>query len=176
MILGTISAVDDDYGLQLVIDGEDEPTTKKYTYLASYVPAATDRVLIEEISGSYVIIGKVINEVASSGIVRQAANATNADNATNATTAAECTGNAATATVASSCSGNAATATTAASCSGNAATSTLSDKTKGFDYSVPTDSGKLITSFSREYNSTLGKYIVTDISTTSQRNFTYKSF
>lgn len=175
MILGTISAVDNDNGLQLIIDGEDEPTTKKYTYMASYVPEANDRVLIEEISGSYVIMGKVISEYSASGIARQADNATNAVNATNATNAETAT-NATNATTAASCTGNAATATTAASCSGNAATSTLSDKTKGFDYSVPTESGKLITQFTREYNSTLGKYIVTDISTTSQRNFTYKSF
>lgn len=73
MILGTISAVDSDNGLQLIIDGEEEPTTKKYTYMASYVPAADDRVLIEEISGSYVIMGKVISDYNSSGIVRQAA-------------------------------------------------------------------------------------------------------
>lgn len=84
MILGTISAVDNDNGLQLIIDGEDLPTTKKYTYMASYVPAANDRVLIEEISGSYVIIGKVISDVASSGIARQADNATNATNADSA--------------------------------------------------------------------------------------------
>ena len=84
MILGTISAVDASNGLQLIIDGEDTPTTKKYTYMASYVPTANDRVLIEEISGSYVIMGKVISDVASSGIARQAANATNADSATTA--------------------------------------------------------------------------------------------
>ena len=82
MILGTISTVDNDNGLQLIIDGEDEPTTKKYTYMASYVPAANDRVLIEEISGSYVIIGKVISDVSSSGIARQANKATTADSAT----------------------------------------------------------------------------------------------
>ena len=92
MILGTISAVDSDNGLQLIIDGEDTPTTKKYTYMASYVPAANDRVLIEEISGSYVIMGKIISDVASSGIARTA------DTATSAATSAECTGNAATAT------------------------------------------------------------------------------
>lgn len=81
MILGTISAVDASNGLQLIIDGEDTPTTKKYTYMASYVPTANDRVLIEEISGSYVIMGKVISEVSNSGIARQA---TNADHATSA--------------------------------------------------------------------------------------------
>ena len=87
MILGTISAVDADNGLQLIIDGEDMPTTKKYTYMASYVPTANDRVLIEEISGSYVIMGKVINDVASSGIAREATNATNATNTDNASNA-----------------------------------------------------------------------------------------
>lgn len=102
MILGTISAVDNDNGLQLIIDGEDTPTTKKYTYMASYVPTANDRVLIEEISGSYVIMGKVINDVASSGIARSADNATNA---TNADTAAACSGNAATATTADNLKG-----------------------------------------------------------------------
>lgn len=87
MILGTISAVDSDNGLQLIIDGEDTPTTKKYTYMASYVPTANDRVLIEEISGSYVIMGKVISEVSDSGIARQAASANTADTATTAETA-----------------------------------------------------------------------------------------
>ena len=162
MILGTISAVDNSNGLQLIIDGEDTATTKKYTYMASYVPEADDRVLIEEIGGSYVILGKVINEYASSGIARTAATATSAQTA-------------ATATTAESCTGNAATATTAAACSGNAATATVSDKTKGFDTSVGSDNGKLVTSISREYNSTLGKYIVTDVSLTSYaRNFVYK--
>lgn len=87
MILGTISAVDNDNGLQLIIDGEDTPTSKKYTYIASYVPAANDRVLIEEISGSYVIMGKVISDVTSSGIARTAETATNATNAVNASNA-----------------------------------------------------------------------------------------
>ena len=97
MILGTISAVDNDNGLQLIIDGEETATTKKYTYMASYVPAANDRVLIEEISGSYVIMGKVISDYDLSGVERQA---------DNATTSASCTGNAATATKADSLNSN----------------------------------------------------------------------
>ena len=155
MILGTISAVDNTDGLQLIIDGEDVATTKKYTYMASYVPTANDRVLIEEVGGSYVIMGKVISDVDSSGIARSAQTAVNATNAENAT--------------------NATNATTAASCSGNAATATTSDKTKGFENSVSSDSGKLVTYVSREYDSTLGKYIVTDVQTTLvSRSFTYK--
>ena len=113
MILGTISAVDNDNGLQLIIDGEDSPTTKKYTYMASYCPTANDRVIIEEIGGSYVIMGKIISDYASSGVARLADTATTAINATsadNATTADSCTGNAATATTAT-------TATTAGSLS-----------------------------------------------------------
>ena len=158
MILGTISSVDSTNGLKLILDGEDEPTTKKYTYMASYVPEATDRVLIEEVGGSYVIMGKVIKDYSSSGIVRQATNATNA---TNATTAA-------------SCSGNAATATTAAACSGNAATSTVSDKTKGFDNTVNSQYGQIVTNVTRTWNSQLGTYIVTDVSTSLSQYFVYK--
>jgi hypothetical protein len=157
MILGTISAVDNDNGLQLIIDGEDEPTTKKYTYMASYVPAANDRVILEDIGGSYVIMGKVISDITESGIVRSA------ENATNAQTAAECTGNAATATTAASCSGNAATATTAAACSGNAATATALQNPQ-YTY------GGVVTYVTRSYNSQLGTYIVTDI-TLSNGNY-----
>ena len=158
MILGTISAVDNDNGLQLIIDGEDTPTTKKYTYMSSYVPQANDRVLIEEISGSYVIMGKVISDITDSGKARTADNATNA---VNATTSAECTG-------------NAATATTAAACSGNAATATVSDKTKGFDSTVQSQYGQLVTNVTRTYNSQIGSYIVTDVLTTYNYNFVTK--
>lgn len=155
MILGTISSVDSTNGVKLIIDGEDEPTTKKYTYMASYVPTANDRVLIEEVGGSYVIMGKVIKDYSSSGIVRQATNATNA-------------------TTAASCSGNAATATTAAACSGNAATSTVSDKTKGFDSTVKSQYGQIVTDVTRTWNSQLGTYIVTDVSTSLSQYFVYK--
>lgn len=140
MILGTISAVDSDNGLQLMIDGEDTATTKKYTYMASYVPAANDRVLIEEVGGSYVIMGKVINDVSSSGIVRQADTATTALNADNATTAD--------------------TATTAIS----ANSASVSDETKGFASDVNSQYGSLVYRVTREYNATLGTYIVTDVS------------
>ena len=175
MILGVIYSVDNLNGLKVTIDGESAPSTKKYSYLASYVPTANDRVLIEEINGSYVILGKICTEVAQSGIVRQAATAAACTgNAATATTAASCTGNAATATTAASCSGNAATATTAAACSGNAATATVSNTTKGFDYSVNSHYGQLVTNVTREYDSTLGKYIVTDVQTGYAANFTYK--
>lgn len=142
MILGTISEVDADNGLQLIIDGEDTPTAKKYTYMASYVPAANDRVLIEEISGSYVIMGKVINDYDSSGVARTAENATNAANATNAT---------------------------------NADNAAVADKTKGFDDSINSVNGRLVTNVTRTYSPTIGSYIVTDVTLASgYHNFVYK--
>ena len=96
MILGKISYRYSN-GLELIIDGEDEPTNKVYRYLASYVPSNGDRVLIEEIGDSYVVLGKVIDQYSDSGKARtastadtaykatSASSATNATNATNAT-------------------------------------------------------------------------------------------
>lgn len=146
MILGTISAVDNDNGLQLIIDGEDTPTTKKYTYMASYCPTANDRVIIEEVGGSYVIMGKIISDYASSGVARIADNATNAVNATNADNA----------TTAGACTGNAATATTATNLSG-----------------AYTQNGCLVTYITKTYNSTIGWYI-SDISYYSNTTFVTK--
>ena len=81
MILGTVQAVDNTSGLSILLDSETEATTKDYKYLASYVPAVGDRVLIEQISGTYVIIGKIISTKANAG---QAAHATSATTATTA--------------------------------------------------------------------------------------------
>jgi len=61
MILGTVHSVTHNEGITLLIDGETTPTTKKYMWLSPYYPEAGDRVLIEEISGSYVILGRVSN-------------------------------------------------------------------------------------------------------------------
>ena len=139
MILGTISAVDNDRGLQLIIDGEDLPTTKKYTYMQSYVPAQGDRVLIEEVGGSYVIMGKVISDFTESGKARNAETAVNATNATNAANAT-----------------NAEKATKADECTGNAATATQLKNQQ-------TTNGCLVYRVDRTYNSQLGTYIVTDV-------------
>jgi|GEM_PF-5253812 len=44
----------------VVFDGESTPTTKTYKRLASYTPAASDRVLLAPVgTSSYVIIGQV---------------------------------------------------------------------------------------------------------------------
>ena len=44
----------------IVFDGETTASQKKYRYLSSYTPVANDRVLLGRVSGSYVILGKVV--------------------------------------------------------------------------------------------------------------------
>ena len=148
MILGTIAQIDNVAGLKLIIDGEDEPTTKKYHYMASYVPQANDRVIIEEISGSYVVMGKVISDYDDSGKARVADTATNANHATSANTATTATNatNAANAT-------NATNATTADS---------LSNSRKVY--------GALVTGVTTGYNAQIGNY-VSSVSITPQQMF-----
>lgn len=47
-------------GVQIKIDGEDNAGSKLYKRLASYAPVVGDRVLIQRISGTILIIGKVV--------------------------------------------------------------------------------------------------------------------
>lgn len=49
----------------MTIDGESSPTTKDYMFLSSYTPVVGDRVIIEEISGSYVVLGAVVTAPAA---------------------------------------------------------------------------------------------------------------
>ena len=81
MILGTISSWTNNGGVTVTIDGEETATTKKYMWLASYLPVVGDRVLIEEISGTYVIIGKLTNDrTASTKALYCSNNASSGDN------------------------------------------------------------------------------------------------
>ena len=59
MRIGTIKSNTSGSGVTVQIDGESAATTKKYTHLSSYTPAVNDRVLIAEVGGSYVILGKI---------------------------------------------------------------------------------------------------------------------
>lgn len=47
-------------GTQVIFNGETTPTTKRYMRLEGYTPAVNDRVLMEHISGTWVILGKVV--------------------------------------------------------------------------------------------------------------------
>lgn len=54
--LATVYAADSD-GLLLIFDGETQPSQKHYTRLASCEATAGDRVLLAEMSGTYVAVG-----------------------------------------------------------------------------------------------------------------------
>lgn len=41
-------------------DGENTVSTKKYSYLSSYTPAANDKVLLARVGNGWVIIGKIL--------------------------------------------------------------------------------------------------------------------
>lgn len=57
--LATVISTND--GVSVQFDGETAPSTKKYKRLSSYSsPAVGDRVMLAEIAGTYVIIGKVV--------------------------------------------------------------------------------------------------------------------
>lgn len=45
----------------VTFDGESTVSTKTFTYLGSYTPVASDRVLMVRVGSSWVILGEVIN-------------------------------------------------------------------------------------------------------------------
>jgi hypothetical protein len=58
VILGIVTSVTG--GLFLRIEGEETARTKSFKRLLSYSPAVGDRVLIAKISGTFVVLGKVV--------------------------------------------------------------------------------------------------------------------
>jgi protein-disulfide isomerase len=58
--LGTIDPSYSKGRPRVIFDGEDTPSQKKYPYLGSYTPGKNDRVLLLSVSGTYVVLGKVI--------------------------------------------------------------------------------------------------------------------
>ena len=58
MIIGTIASVEAG-AASVIIDSEDTATRKMYKSISSYSPKVGDRVLLDRIGGSYVIIGSI---------------------------------------------------------------------------------------------------------------------
>ena len=85
-ILGTISGTSTT-GITLTIDGENTPTTKKYTFCSAYLPNGGDRVLIAEVGDEYVVIDKIMLDRQQGGRVFYAQNAGSASSASSATSA-----------------------------------------------------------------------------------------
>ena len=57
--LGTVTGTNSS-GVLVQLDGEDTARSKRYKRLSSYSATVGDRVLLAAISGSYVVIGKVV--------------------------------------------------------------------------------------------------------------------
>ena len=47
-------------GVKVRFDGETAPSTKLYKRLASYSPTVNDRVLLVNVGGTYIVLGKII--------------------------------------------------------------------------------------------------------------------
>lgn len=77
MMLGTISTFTRGSGVTVIIDGETVATEKRYMWLASYKPTVGDRVLIEEVSDQYIILGKVTTDTVTSALMFNATNRVN---------------------------------------------------------------------------------------------------
>jgi len=45
---------------KLVFDGDTVATQKTYPYLASYTPSANHRVLVADIAGTHVVLGRIL--------------------------------------------------------------------------------------------------------------------
>lgn len=57
--LGTVVELFDIGTAKIQFDGEEEPSEKEYSYLASYSPNIGDRVLLASVAGTYVIMDKI---------------------------------------------------------------------------------------------------------------------
>jgi hypothetical protein len=56
--LGTVTSISG--GISVQFDGETAPSSKKYKRLASYSPTVNDRVLLVNVGGTYIIVGKIV--------------------------------------------------------------------------------------------------------------------
>ena len=74
MMLGTISSWSNNSGARITIDGENAATVKPYLWLSPYRPSVGDRVLIEEVGGQYVILGKLTNDTQASALAYNVTN------------------------------------------------------------------------------------------------------
>ena len=60
LYLATINSVTNNEGYTLLLDGETNPTSKKYKMLVTgSKPQLNDRVLVLKMSGTYVVLGKI---------------------------------------------------------------------------------------------------------------------
>ena len=58
--LATVVALFETGAAKIRFDGEEEASEKQYSYLSSYQPTINDRIIVAVISGTYVILGKIV--------------------------------------------------------------------------------------------------------------------
>ena len=64
--LGTVAALFVNNTAQVLFDGETAASEKQYAYLSTYVPEVSDRVLLVNVGGTYIIMGDISFNVAPS--------------------------------------------------------------------------------------------------------------
>lgn len=57
--LGTVASLATNNSARVKFDGEEEVSTKEYAYLAGYYPTVGDRVLLADVAGTNIIVGKL---------------------------------------------------------------------------------------------------------------------
>lgn len=57
--IGTVADLFEDGTAQIQFDGEETPSQKQYAFLSVYKPAASDRVVLAALGGTYIILGKI---------------------------------------------------------------------------------------------------------------------
>lgn len=57
--LGTVGSSNSS-GVAIIFDGQSAATAKRYKRLSSYSPTVGDRILAVKVSGSYVVLGKIV--------------------------------------------------------------------------------------------------------------------
>jgi hypothetical protein len=66
--IGVVVELFENSTAKITFDGEESASEKQYAYLASYKPSIGDRVLLANVSGTYIIMGKILyNEEPSGG-------------------------------------------------------------------------------------------------------------
>lgn len=59
----TLGVIDPAYSSgrpRVIFDGDEVVSQKAYSYLSSYTPTANDRVILANIAGTHVILGKIV--------------------------------------------------------------------------------------------------------------------
>lgn len=60
LLIASVGNYDSSWGATLILPGSTTPTTKRYKQISGLSISSGDRVLVAKISGTYVIIGRIV--------------------------------------------------------------------------------------------------------------------